>query len=210
MPVDCLAVGVHDDGELTPEAKVLDLRCREKLSRLLKRGDFTAKAGETWLVTDLEGIHAERVLLVGIGPQSPLRRTLTRKAWRRAVAAAIGAATRTRITSLALALPRPAAKLLSDERLGRAVAEITGHTLYRVNDLKSGKKPRAHALTRVVVAAPAKAAPPSRRASPRAARSPAARRSCAISPTCPATSARLPTSRKTARRTWPRPTSPCA
>src|SRR5882672_5598238 len=154
LSVDCLAVGVQDDGELSPEAKVLDLRCREKVSRLVKRGDFTAKVGETWLLTDLDGIHAERVLLVGIGPKVEV----TRKSWRRSVTAAVGAATRTRIGALALALPRPAAKLLSDERLGRAVAEITGHSLYRVNDLKSGKKPRAHALTRVIVAAPAKAA----------------------------------------------------
>jgi leucyl aminopeptidase len=159
LPIDCLAVGVHDDGDLTPEAKNLDLRCGEKLGRLLKRGDFSGKAGETWLVTDLQGISAERVLLVGLGPKGPASKNeLTRKAWRRAVVATIGAATRTRIASLALALPRPAAKVLSDERLGRAVAELTGHSLYRVNDLKSAKKPRAHALTRVVVAASAKAA----------------------------------------------------
>jgi leucyl aminopeptidase len=153
LPVDCVAVGVHDDGDLTPEAKALDLRCREKLSRLLKRGDFTAKLGETWLITDLEGISAERVLVVGIGSKGEL----TRKAWRRATLAAIGAATRTRIAALALALPRPAAKLLSDERLGRAVAEIAGNSLYRVNDLKSAKKPRPPALARIVVAATAKA-----------------------------------------------------
>jgi leucyl aminopeptidase len=153
LPIDCVAVGVHDDADLTPEARALDLRCREKLSRLVKRGDFTAKPGETWLLTDLEGIRAERVLLVGIGPKGEL----TRKAWRRANAAALAAATRTRIASLALALPRPAQKILPDERCGRAVAELTGNALYRVNDLKSAKKPRAHALTRVVVAAPAKA-----------------------------------------------------
>jgi len=155
LPIDCVAVGVQDDGELTPEAKTLDLRCREKLSRLIKRGDFTGKVGETWLVTDLEGIRAERVLLVGLGAKT----TLTRRAWRRAVVASIAAATRTRVATLALALPRPAVKVLSDERLGRAVAELTGHTLYRVNDLKSGKKPRAHALTRVVVATQARSAP---------------------------------------------------
>ena len=63
---------------LPPEARALDLRCREKLSRLVKRGDFTAKAGETWLVTDLEGIHAERVLLVGSDRRPPLRRTQSR------------------------------------------------------------------------------------------------------------------------------------
>ena len=32
----------------------------------------------------------------------------------------------------------------------RAVAEITGNTLYRVNDLKSGKKPKAPALATVL------------------------------------------------------------
>jgi leucyl aminopeptidase len=155
LSIDCIAVGVHEDGDLAAEAKALDLHCREKLSRLVKRGDFTAKAGETWLVTDLDGIRAERVLLVGIGGKSEL----TRKAWRRAVGAAITAATRTRISALALALPRPTPKLLPDERLGRAVAEIAGNSLYRVNDLKSAKKPRAPALARVVVGAAAKSAP---------------------------------------------------
>jgi leucyl aminopeptidase len=154
LPVDCVAVGVQDDGELTPEAKTLDLRCREKISRLLKRGDFSGKPGESWLLADLEGIRAERVLLVGLGAKGEI----TRRAWRRALTTAISAATRTRVTSLALALPRPAARVLSDERLGRSVAEFVGNTLYRVNDLKSAKKPRPHALTRVVVAVPAKAA----------------------------------------------------
>jgi hypothetical protein len=32
LPVDCIAVGVHDDGELAAEAKALDLRGRGKLT----------------------------------------------------------------------------------------------------------------------------------------------------------------------------------
>src|SRR4051812_23585245 len=140
LPVDCIAVGVHEDGELTSEAKSLDQRAREKLSRLLKRGDFGAKPGETWLVTDLEGLRAERVLLVGLGVKlAGSKEDLSRKAWRRALGAVITAAARTRVTSLALALPRPSVKTLSDERLGRAVAELTSAQLYRTNDLKSAK-----------------------------------------------------------------------
>jgi leucyl aminopeptidase len=157
LAIDCVAVGAYDDGELTAEAKVLDLRCRERISRVLKRGDFGAKTGESWLLTDLEGVKAERVLLVGLGARGQGKTDLTRKAWRRAVTTAISAATRTRVAALALALPRPATRQLSDERLGRAVAELTGHALYRINDLKSAKKPRPHALTRVTVVAPAKA-----------------------------------------------------
>ena len=74
LPIDCLAVGVHDDGELTPEARTIDLRCREKLSRLMKRGDFSGKVAETWLVTDLDGVRSERVLLVGLGAKGEITR----------------------------------------------------------------------------------------------------------------------------------------
>src|SRR5689334_14555916 len=101
LPTDCLAVGVHEDGELTAEARALDHKCGEKLSRLLKRGDFAAKPGETWLVTDVDGLGAERVLLVGLGPKADV----TRKAWRKSLAAAVSAAARTRCESLGLALP---------------------------------------------------------------------------------------------------------
>src|SRR5690348_16946490 len=94
LPIDCLAVGVHEEGELTAEARSLDQRCGGKLSRLLKRGDFSAKPGETWLVTDVEGLGTERVVLVGLGPRADGKKDeITRKAWRKAVAAAISAAT---------------------------------------------------------------------------------------------------------------------
>src|SRR5687767_10727002 len=99
LATECVAVGVHDDAELSAEAKVLDLRCGEKISRLLKRGDFTAKPGESWLLADLDGIRAERVLLVGLGAKPQNKDELTRKIWRRAVVTAISAATRTRITA---------------------------------------------------------------------------------------------------------------
>lgn len=155
LTIDCVAVGVHEDGELTAEARILDLRCREKISRLLKRGDFSGKAGETWLLADLEGLRAERVMLVGLGGKNV---ELTRKAWRAALRSALNAVSRTKAAALALALPRPAAKLQSDERFARAVAEVTGHTLYRINGLKSARKPRPHALNRVVVVAPGKSA----------------------------------------------------
>ncbi len=39
------------------------------------------------------------------------------------------------------------------------MAEVTGHTLYRINDLESARKPRPHALNRIVVVAPGKSAP---------------------------------------------------
>src|SRR5689334_1786246 len=90
LPIDCLAVGVHEEGELTAEARALDQKCGKKLTRLLKRGDFSAKPGETWLVTDVEGLGTERILLVGLGPKAASAKDeLTRKAWRKALGAAV-------------------------------------------------------------------------------------------------------------------------
>src|SRR6185437_5295794 len=45
---------------------------------------------------------------------------------------------------------RPDAKDLDDYYFGRAVAEIAQTVLYRINDLKSGKKPKAAPLARVL------------------------------------------------------------
>jgi len=146
LSVDCLVLGVFEDGELSDEAQPIDAAVGGRLKKLLARGDFSGRAGETLLVTDLSGPAASRVLLAGLGA----RKSFCRKAWRRALAAATAALARTRIESVAIALDRPPAKELDDYYFGRAVAEILGSSLYKVNDLKSGKKPKPAALQRVV------------------------------------------------------------
>src|SRR6185437_12716343 len=52
--------------------------------------------------------------------------------------------------SIAVAIDRPDTKELDDYYFGRAIAEVTGAALYRVNDLKTGKKPKAPALQKVL------------------------------------------------------------
>ena len=147
LQIDCIAVGVHEDGELGPGAAEIDKASAGAISRLLKRGDFSGRSGETLLLTELAGLKADRVLLVGQGA----RRSVNRQNWRRAVAAAVNAVARTQINSLAIALMRPAMRDLDDYHCARAVAEIAGHCLYRVNALKSGEKAKPTALTQVQV-----------------------------------------------------------
>ncbi|MGO9803987.1 MAG: leucyl aminopeptidase [Steroidobacteraceae bacterium] len=146
VAVDCLVVGVFEEAELGGEARSVDAASGGRLQRLLTAGDFTGRAGDTLLLTDLTGLAATRVLLVGVGSRSQL----TRRSWRRAWASAVAALSRTRIASAAVALDRPAARELDDYYFGRAVAEIAGSTLYRINDLKTGKKPPAAALKKVL------------------------------------------------------------
>ena len=146
LAVDCLVVGVFEETELGAEAKSVDTACGGRLQRLLARGDFTGRAGDTLLLTEVTELPARRVLLVGLGT----RAQLSRRGWRRAWGAAVAALGRTRITSVALALDRPAARELDDYYFGRAVAEVAGAALYRINDLKTGKKPPAAALKKVL------------------------------------------------------------
>jgi leucyl aminopeptidase len=58
--------------ELTMPARVVDKVSNGALARLLKAGDFDAKAGTTLLLRDLDGLASTRVLLVGLGKKEAL------------------------------------------------------------------------------------------------------------------------------------------
>ena len=146
LSVDCLVLGVFEDGELSGEARSVDSACGGRLKKLLERGDFAGRPGDTLLVSDLPGLAATHVLLTGLGGKKHFQR----KAWRRACQAALSAIARTRIPSCAIALDRPESKQLDDYYLGRQVAELSGAALYRINDLKTGKKPAPAALRKVL------------------------------------------------------------
>ena len=154
LAVDCLVLGVFEEGELSGEARSVDTASGGRLKQLLARGDFAGRTGETLLVGDLPGLTASRVLLTGLGS----KKSFQRKSWRRACQAALALLARTRIASCAIALDRPEAKQLDDYYLGRQVAELTGAALYRTNDLKTAKKPPAAALKRVLAGPVRKAA----------------------------------------------------
>ena len=146
LDVDCLVLGVFEDGELSEEAQTVDSAAAGRIKKLLGRGDFLGRLGDTLLLTDVTGVEASRVLLTGLGG----RKNLSRKIWRKSLTAAINALTRTRIATAAIAIERPPVKELDDYYLGRAVAEIAGSALYRTNDLKTGKKPKAPSLQKIL------------------------------------------------------------
>jgi leucyl aminopeptidase len=158
LSVECLVVGVFEEAELGAPAGTVDAACGGRLKKLLARGDFAGRAGETLLLADLPGLKASHVLLTGLGA----RKQWQRKAWRKAWASAVGALNRTRIASCAVGLDRPDTRQLDDYYLGRAVAEIAGTVLYRVNDLKTGRKPPPPAL-RKILAGPVRKAPSAER-----------------------------------------------
>jgi leucyl aminopeptidase len=146
LETECLVLGIFDEGELSDEAGTVDAAAGGALAKLVGRGDFPGRSGETLLIGDLDGIKASRVLLVGLGT----KKNFSRKTFRKAIGAAVAALARTRIASAAFAVERPSFKDLDDYYFGRVIAEVIGQTLYRTNDLKTGKKPKPPALANVL------------------------------------------------------------
>jgi len=72
MKSGCVVVGVFDGGKLSKAGQALDKAAKHALSDLIARGDMTGKAASTLLLHKLNGITAERVLLVGLGKASEL------------------------------------------------------------------------------------------------------------------------------------------
>src|SRR5438105_13343140 len=80
LGVDCLVLGIFEEGELSGEARSVDAASSGALQRLLARGDFAGRAGDTLLIGDLPGIKATRVLLTGLGS----KKSFSRRSWRKA------------------------------------------------------------------------------------------------------------------------------
>ncbi|WP_455217336.1 M17 family peptidase N-terminal domain-containing protein, partial [Kaarinaea lacus] len=63
----CLVVGVFEKRKLSSAASEIDAATKGYITRIMKQGDMEGKAGQTLMLFNLDGISAERVLLVGCG-----------------------------------------------------------------------------------------------------------------------------------------------
>ena len=68
----CAVVGIFQDGPLPPAASEVDSLSKGVLSKLIKAGDVSGGVGETQLLHSLQGVPAERILVVGCGAESEL------------------------------------------------------------------------------------------------------------------------------------------
>jgi leucyl aminopeptidase len=143
---DCIVLGAFEGAVLGELAQEVDATLGGTLAALLKRGDFSGRGGESLLLPTVAA-RSRTVLLVGLGPVG----SFSRRAWRRALTGAVTALGRTRLANVVLALDRPPVRELDTEHHARAVAELTGAALYRINDLKTAKRPAAPALKRLQV-----------------------------------------------------------
>ncbi|HLB57259.1 MAG TPA: M17 family peptidase N-terminal domain-containing protein, partial [Gammaproteobacteria bacterium] len=134
---DCIMIGVFEKAELTSAAKQLDKLSQHYLEKLLKKGDFEGKTGETLLLHQVPHIHASRVLLVGCGKKE----ALTAMNYRKLIACGIRALMTTKITDVSFFLTELDVQQHDLSWKVKQAALVTANTLYRFDRFKSEKIP---------------------------------------------------------------------
>ncbi|TAN30267.1 MAG: leucyl aminopeptidase [Castellaniella sp.] len=133
-----LAVGVFQDGILSPAADALDRACGGKL-RAIARAEFDASPGSSLTLHALEGITADRVILLGLGRQPDYRAEALARAHQALASTCLKAGVSGAVTTLC-ALECPDADLTQRARL---VARVVTAATYRYDTTFSTRPPAA-------------------------------------------------------------------
>ncbi|MBX3704477.1 MAG: leucyl aminopeptidase [Steroidobacteraceae bacterium] len=143
----CAIVGIHEPATMTAAARELDRAAGGAIGRVLRRGDFRGKAGEVLPIMGARG-PAERILLAGLGA----RKGYGRKAYRRAVVAVTQWLAKGGAGNAVSYLAAEAVPGLEPYYAARQALESVESALYRIPDLKSGRKPPRPKLARFGIA----------------------------------------------------------
>lgn len=75
----CIIVPIFESNKLPAVTKVLNAASNNSISKIVRKGDIKGKVGQTLLLHDIEGINADRVLLVGCGSDDSVSESNYRK-----------------------------------------------------------------------------------------------------------------------------------
>ena len=195
----CVVVGVFDNRKLSLSAELIDRASNGYISEIIRRGDMEGKLGATLLLHNVRGTLADRVLLVGLGKERDFRD----KEFRSAIKSVGQAAERDRLLRGGRLPHRGEGQAARGgvARRARGRRRDGGGLPLRPDEEREVRGAPAAAQAHAVGAA---ALGPDRRRGGRGARASPSRTAWtwrATSATCPATSARRPTS-ASARSSW--------
>ena len=145
---DCVIVGVYERGKPGVSAADLDEASKGEIKRRIKSGDISSCVGRCCILTNVPGVKADRVAVVGLGKSSKLDAT----AFKKAVTAAATAISQTKAKQVLNALTLEAVADMSPYYLARHTAEAFHDVLYRFDQMKSGRKKPASPLRKIGLA----------------------------------------------------------
>jgi leucyl aminopeptidase len=129
----CVVVGIFEAGKLSDPARTLDQAAKGYLANIIRRGDMSGKSGASLMLHDVAGVKAERVLLIGLGPQAEFNA----RRYREAVAAAIHTINATGAKDAELHLTAIAVEGCDARFRVQQAVTIAHETAYRFDAMKS-------------------------------------------------------------------------
>lgn len=142
----CIIIGIYENSELTPSAKIIDKASRGQLSKLLKLGAFKGKTGQTLPLYHLGGTNFEHILLVGCGKTKSLSAT----GFRKIVLSAMKALTTSHAKEATCYLTELEVKGQELPWKVKQIGEAAFEGLYRFDLFKSDKEPQANIKEMVI------------------------------------------------------------
>ena len=144
----CIIVGIYERGRLGEAATDIDKASKGLIRHRIKSGDLTGQLGHTRLLTSVDGVKAQRVLVVGLGKLS----SFGISPFRQATDAAINALKSSKVADVANYLTLEDVEGVSPYYLARYCVQTIGDSLYRFTEMKSGRRDPPVALKRIGLA----------------------------------------------------------
>ncbi|RMG33379.1 MAG: leucyl aminopeptidase [Gammaproteobacteria bacterium] len=144
LKTPCLVVGIFDHNRGDTNLDMLDQASEGALRRILKKGDFQGRNGETLMLYGLPGVAATRVLLLGLGKQ----RELTARSYGEAIGKAIRQLQEANVARAAIALPDEG----DSYQMTRQAVIAAEAAVYRFDECKSDAKGPRRPLTQLTFA----------------------------------------------------------
>jgi leucyl aminopeptidase len=142
---DCIIVGIYNRGKLGVAASEIDTASKGHIQRLIKSGDVSGNPGSVSVLTNVPGVKAARVAIVGLGKDGGLNAS----SFRKAVAAATRAVSKTKTRQILNCLTLEPVAGSSPYYLARHTVEAISDSLYRFDQMKSGRKKAAMPLNSI-------------------------------------------------------------
>jgi len=143
----CLVLGVHARRQLTGPAAAIDKASGGKLSAILKRGDMDGEAEQALMLYDLPNVQAERILLVGLGPEKEFTLKVALKSW----AGAVRLLNRNSVIEAVNTLPALEIGDSAPDQVLRESVITAEDQVYRFDQCKSKAEPPKRPLKKLVM-----------------------------------------------------------
>jgi leucyl aminopeptidase len=146
--VDCVVVGLYRRGKLGIGAAEIDSASNGHIQTMIKSGDVSGDPGRVAVLASVPGVKADRVVVVGLGKAGKLDAA----SFRKAVSAATRAISNTKAKQILNCLTLEPVSDCGPYYLARHTVEAISDTLYRFDQMKSGRKKPAMPLNTIGLA----------------------------------------------------------